>query len=336
MNKIFLFTVLFISLKANAANYFLDDSTGIEKKDGKVFILHQVEPKETLYSISKRYGVTVDEIKKYNTEAAAGLKIGQTLWVPSKAKISSAQNTSVKASQPSSGPQTHNVAAKETLFSISKKYNVSIDDLKKANPEIASGLKAGQVIIIPGKGSKPVEPTTAVKEDKKEEEKKSDDKKEKKAEEKLAEEKKADEKRIKEEENRAREEKKAAELKEKEAAQAKENKIKDKEGLAGLAVTNNTSSVGGYTKISETGIGELLENNDTQKYLALHKTAPIGTIIQVVNLGNNKKVFVKVIGTTPAGAGSNVVIQMTAKAFEQLATSSSEKQIKTEISYIKD
>jgi LysM repeat protein len=339
MNKIFLFAVLFVSFRVNAGNSILaDDSTGLEKKDGKVFILHQVEPKETLYSISKRYKVTVDELKKYNPEAAAGLKIGVTLWVPSKAKMpavttTTAQTTTTaKTTTASSGPKTHNVVAKETLFSISKKYNVTIEDLKKANPEIASGLKTGQVITIPGKGSKANEGdggAVAVKK----EEKNSDDKK--------AEDKRAEEKKIKEdEEKRAKEEKKkAAELKEKEAALAKESKKKEevKPGdLQSIPVSTNSSVVGGYTKISETGIGELMENNDTQKYLALHKTAPVGTIIQVVNPSNNQKIFVKVIGPIAPGAGPNVVIQMTAKAFDRLASSSSDKQIKTEISYIKD
>jgi LysM repeat protein len=345
MNRIFLFAVLFVSFRVNAGNHiFADDSTGLEKKDGKVFILHQVESKETFYSISKRYKVTVDELKKYNPDAAAGLKIGVTLWVPSKAKMpavttATTQNTNTaKTTTASSGPKTHNVIAKETLFSISKKYNVSIEDLKKANPEIASGLKIGQVITIPGKGSKANEGDEAAVAVKKEE-RNSDNKKP--SDDKKGEDKKAEEKKIKdEEEKRAKEEKKkAAELKEKEAALARENKKKEevKPGdLQSIPVSTNTSVVGGYTKISETGIGEVIENNDTQKYLAFHKTAPIGTIIQVVNTSNNQKIFVKVIGPLPATAGPNVVIQMTAKAFDRLTSSSSDKQIKTEISYIKD
>jgi LysM repeat protein len=339
MNKLVLFLGLLISFRMNAEASFLDDSVGLEKKDGKVFILHKVEPKETFYSISKRYSTTVDEIKKYNPEASAGLKIGQTIFVPTKAKISSIPAKNVQVSTPksnsaSSGPVTHNVAPKETLFSISRKYNVTIDELKKENPEIASGLKIGQVITIPGKGKKSESPV-AVKEKVVDKVKVAEDKK--------AEEKKQEEKKIAEEKKKAEEkneekkkEEKAAELKEKEAVLAKETKKKEKEtDVAGVPVSS-TTTVGGYTKVSETGIGELMENGDTQKYLALHKTAPPGTIIQVVNQANNQKIFVKVIGPLVSGSNPNVVIQMTTKAFERLATSSSEKQIKTEISYIKD
>jgi LysM repeat protein len=337
MNKIYLFIVLFVSFHIKAEIFLVHDSVGIEKKDGKVFILHKVEPKETFYSISKRYAVTVDDIKKYNQEAAAGLKIGQTIMVPTKVKMASVQKEETRKNSPESrGPKTHNVVPKETLFSISKKYNVSIDELKNANPEIASGLKIGQVITIPGKGSKEGYAGQMVKEDKKTEDKKQaeKEKKDKKSEEKVEKKEEKKEKNTEEKKEEKKKEEKVTEVKEKEKEIKK--KDKDKEDISGLQISSITTTVGGYTKISETGMGELMENGDTQKYLAFHKTAPVGTIIQVVNQANNQKIFVKVIGPIPNGTNANVVIQMTAKAFERLATSSSEKQIKTEISYIKD
>ena len=60
----------------------LVDSIGKETINGKVFVIHKVGEKETLYGISKRYGTTVESILQYNPTASAGLEIGQILKVP--------------------------------------------------------------------------------------------------------------------------------------------------------------------------------------------------------------------------------------------------------------
>ncbi|HXA02938.1 MAG TPA: LysM peptidoglycan-binding domain-containing protein, partial [Cytophagaceae bacterium] len=140
INNLLLFVVfLLTSANAMAGSLMINDSTGIEKKDGKVFILHKVDSKETLFSISKRYGASVADLKKYNPTAAAGLKVGQVIKVPAKASASrTSDNTQIRQVQnnPAANPKSHKVAAKETLYSISKKYGISVDDLKKANPDL--------------------------------------------------------------------------------------------------------------------------------------------------------------------------------------------------------
>ena len=62
--------------------HILQDSTGTEVINGKVFVIHQVGEKETLYGISRRYGTTVDAVLQYNPTADGGLEIGQILKVP--------------------------------------------------------------------------------------------------------------------------------------------------------------------------------------------------------------------------------------------------------------
>ncbi|HTJ51921.1 MAG TPA: LysM peptidoglycan-binding domain-containing protein, partial [Cyclobacteriaceae bacterium] len=116
------------------------DSVGIETINGKVFVIHKVGEKETLYGISKRYGTTVDDILKYNPTADAGLEIGKILKVPYTPK------TTVKAS--SGGGLVHVVTDKETLFSISKAYNVSVDELKQWNNLTSNSLSLGQELTI--------------------------------------------------------------------------------------------------------------------------------------------------------------------------------------------
>lgn len=108
-----------------------------EKKDS--VIVHVVKPKETLYSLSKQYNVSISTlIKKNSFLTLEGLKIGQELRFPRPKKNKDLDT------------KTHEVNAKETLYSISKQYNVSIEDLKDANfQDLSEGLKLGTILNIP-------------------------------------------------------------------------------------------------------------------------------------------------------------------------------------------
>ncbi|MBE8723763.1 muramidase family protein [Flavobacterium hungaricum] len=105
---------------------------------------HIVQPKETLYGLSKQYHVSVETIQNANQETlAGGLQIGQELVIP--------QNSEITAKAVSS-KVTHQVMAKESLFSIARQYNVSVQDLESLNKELLqNGLQIGQTIAIPNK-----------------------------------------------------------------------------------------------------------------------------------------------------------------------------------------
>jgi LysM repeat protein len=82
----------------------------------------------------------------------------------------------------------------------------------------------------------------------------------------------------------------------------------------------------------ETGIAELIDVPDNSgKFLALHRTAPIGTLVLVKNLTNNQSIWVKVIGRLPGG-DSKVIIKLSPKAFEKL--NAVDKRVRAEISYL--
>src|SRR4051812_30189309 len=93
----------------------MKDSIGVETVNGKVFVIHKVDEKETLYALSKRYGTTVDAINQYNPTASAGLEVGQILKIPYTAPPKVKAQTSA-----STGGIIHVVTTKETMFSISK------------------------------------------------------------------------------------------------------------------------------------------------------------------------------------------------------------------------
>ncbi|MGB4204881.1 MAG: LysM peptidoglycan-binding domain-containing protein [Bacteroidales bacterium] len=108
---------------------------------------YTVKQGETLYSISQRFGISIAELETLNPELVNGLKAGQTLKIKHqepKAKIqySEVQDTTVTYIY-------HRVHRRETLYSLSKKYNVPGDHILKYNPQAAGGIKANQVLQIP-------------------------------------------------------------------------------------------------------------------------------------------------------------------------------------------
>ncbi len=118
---------------------------------GAKYAIHDVAKGETLYSLAKRYGVTIDDITSANATLSDGLKAGQRIKIPLKVE-KVADNSTPKS-------QLHKVVKGETLYSLSKLYNLTIEELREANPHIKKGLKAGQLIEIPCKKEVVAQPT---------------------------------------------------------------------------------------------------------------------------------------------------------------------------------
>lgn len=106
--------------------------------NGKEFYEYEVQKSEGFYSVSKKFGVSADEIVQYNASAKDGLKAGQIIFIPIAKKINPEQTF-----------LEHTVEKKETVFSISRLYNVPIDTIYKHNPESKETLKKGTVLKIP-------------------------------------------------------------------------------------------------------------------------------------------------------------------------------------------
>lgn len=120
--------------------------------DGKTYYVHIVQTGETLYSISKAYGVNQSDIAISNPDIYAGLKVGQALKIP----------VSIKETQSDEDYIYHIVKRKETLFGISRMYNVSMEDIIRLNPEVKEGLKLSQTLRIPKKPIADIEQQPAV------------------------------------------------------------------------------------------------------------------------------------------------------------------------------
>lgn len=124
---------------------------------------HTVAPKETLYAISKIYNVSIEDIKKWNNLINNELSTGQELKINSSTPIQTNTTPINTVPKPTQNGKTHTVALKETLYSISKIYNVSIDDLKSTNKLTSNELSTGQILVIPASKPQATTPVAAKK-----------------------------------------------------------------------------------------------------------------------------------------------------------------------------
>lgn len=118
--------------------------SAISPNESKVVTYKEIEvkEKETLYSLAVQNNTTVSEIYELNPKLESeGLKKGQIIKVPS---IKSASSNGTY----SSSTNIIFVQPKETIYGISKKYNVSQDDLLKWNPDLQNGLKEGMKLYV--------------------------------------------------------------------------------------------------------------------------------------------------------------------------------------------
>lgn len=111
--------------------------------------IHEVKKGETLYSISRSYGVSVDSVKKLNNFSGNDIKTGQKIKIP-ETDGAKAQASDTKAV--SSENNTYTVQKGETWFGISKKYGITVAELQKLNgADSSSSLKIGQTLKVPSK-----------------------------------------------------------------------------------------------------------------------------------------------------------------------------------------
>lgn len=285
---------------------------------------HKIVRGESLYSIADKYGVTIAELKEWNSLTGSKVLVGQSLKIFASVPVDASNSNPVtvapaaapkveriaeikkeetkvaenKVEQPketkepvsapvkeanassnssnSSGEWTiHTVKSGESLFSLAKQYNTSIEDLIQWNALTSNNLKVGQLIKV-GNGAI-IEPESVVRP--------------------------------------VRNQPASAPAQPVEPVLAPKQEVSaPKEEVA----APNTS--GGFTNTKETGLAELIPGTEAnKKYLVLHRTAPVGSVIRVKNEENNLTIFARVVGVLPeTGDNSKVLIKLSQAAFEQL------------------
>ena len=273
---------------------------------------HQVRRGESLFLIAKKYKVTVAELKKWNSLSNDKVMVGQILKIsqlvanekvasseaananqptPSEIKnveVSAAVSSSTigKQSASSAGDSKaslasdslekvvptksgewviHQVKSGESLFSLSKEYGSSVENLIEWNSLSSNNLKLGQLHKVSR-----IQATLATSES------------------------------------------------EIEPQSEPTVPVEFQENVEIESPVVNTS--GGFSNTKENGLAELIPGTEAnKKYLVLHRTAPVGSVIRVKNEENDRTIFARVVGVLPeTGDNSKVLIKLSQAAYQQL------------------
>ena len=127
-------TILQVNDKLIIPNYsdIKDNDEKTEEEINNNNTIYTVQSGDSLYSISKKFGISIDSIKKENNLSSNLLSIGQELIIPVE-----------------SNNQTYYVQSGDSLYSIAMKYNTTVDEIKRLNSLTSNLLKIGQVLLIP-------------------------------------------------------------------------------------------------------------------------------------------------------------------------------------------
>jgi LysM repeat protein len=275
-------TALCLMVSANifASNYFSADTL---VNQSKTYVIHQVKADETLYSLLKKYQCNADQVYAANPDMKSSssifvnqkIKFPRTTTSSSSSTIISSRSSSEAAKENAVNThQTstiHVVMANETLYSLSRRYDVAIDQLKNLNHISGNEVKVGQSLIIRNLDSS-----------------------------------------IKSDEHISA-----------------ENKFPDNKKPTEFSVPNANSG----EKVSELGVAEVITTDKhSRKMLALHRTAPLGSLLTVKNEATGDRVVVKVIGKLPdTGNNANVLVRLSPNAFYKL--NPKDIRIRAEVAY---
>ncbi len=108
--------------------------------------IYTVKAGDTLSTIASRYGVSVVRLKRANRLSGDSLRIGDRLEIPTQVAVSEVPKRVAQS-------RTHRVRSGESLYTIGKRYGVSVDRIKAANGLRRNTIRVGQELVIPARSS---------------------------------------------------------------------------------------------------------------------------------------------------------------------------------------
>jgi LysM repeat protein len=228
---LFIASALFFSLQSYAQDAYVF-------KNGKKYLNYTIQTGDGLYSLSKKFHVSQQDIIDANPKTGDKIMVGTTILIPVSA------NEAVKNNIPTGTPVYYISQKDETLFHIANMHHVSVADLKQWNKLSSDNIAPGKKLIVgySKTTAKDVPPATTVKTDE-------------------------------------------------DYMDPKYQTEYKKKASAGSEIK----------EVEERGVAAWIDDGSvvSNKAIALHKTAPAGTIIKLTNLMNGKVQFVKIIGKLP-------------------------------------
>lgn len=269
--RIFLSAVFVLLFGAANAAVRLD-SINVENLNGRKVILHKVEAKESYYSISRKYQVSPQSVINFNSNVA--LKPGGIIRIPTERPYQEPQSQAMNSSSPPDNMAVvdYKVGPKEYLLMIARKFNTTVEDLKKLNNLTSNNLAIGQIIKVPygtanqqlSAGPPPALDTPR-------------------------------------------------------ADPRNTPTVIDSTVNASERLKLPPARYG-LREVDERGVAVWIsdETLDGGKMLALHQTAPIGTVVKITNPMSGKSTFVKVVGKFAPNESTKGAIIVVTKASAEL------------------
>ncbi len=248
------------------------DSLGVENLNGKKVIVHKVEAKESYYSIARKYKVNPQTVIAHNDNKS--LPIGVVIKVPTERPFVAERIVNVAVKSPvSQNDKTalveYKVGPRETFYSISKKFNTSVEALKALNNISGNSLAAGQIIKVRyGSQTAEITPPTPVT------------------------------------------------IPKVMINGRQDNPTQIDSSINAGDRLRLPPARYGLREIDDHGVALSIadESLDETKMLALHQTAPIGTVVKVTNPMSGKSTFAKVVGKFTENENTRDVIIVITKA----------------------
>jgi LysM repeat protein len=261
-------TVICLLVSANLfASIVITNDSLANRND--TYIEHVVSADETMYSLLRKYNCDIQSVYDSNPflNGKSNIYVNQKIKFPGTTSsiVSTRKSAEVNKEEVST---IHHVLAKETLYSISRLYDIHIEYLKSVNQLGENNLQIGQNLIIRRSSSSP----------------------------------------------------KIASI---------SSGFPDEKTPKEFVVPNAPQG----EKISELGVVEVITTNrNNTKMLALHRTAPLGSLMTVKNEATGDRVVVKVIGKLPeTGNNANVLVRLSPSAFYKL--NPKDIKIRAEVAY---
>jgi LysM repeat protein len=249
-------TIILVLFALRALSFNTLDSLGIQKVDGKNYIVHKVRSDETLYSLLRKYECSTGEVLSCNPELknSTSIYVNQVIKFPTLLSIPEpGANSAIQAKE-------YTVKPGETLYSISRNYGIALEQLRNLNGLKDNNIKSGQTLIL-SKSENLIAKSGVLENSKK--------------------------------------------------------TFPPKAEKTGVTVVPNAPM---GERVVESGLAQVINTGrKSNKHLALHRTAPVGSLMKITNEATGDKVIVKVIGPLPlTGENENILVRISPTAYNKL------------------
>ncbi len=294
------------------------DSVGVEKVGGKIYVLHKVNQGQTMFAVVRQYGTTIQALREANPGMSDQIQSGQTIRVPyiskwTKKDKKDEEKVIVAETKPAVQAPAAAVPAPTTSApTAGSAVSVAPNGIHKVEP----GQTLYRVAVKYGVLMADLRKWNNLSSDN------LTDGQELIVSDKAAE---------KPSPTSAAPAPKVTTTVVKDSVKAKtvvpEKVVKPVEEVAPAKVVKGK-------KKSESGLAEVIETDEsTSKFLGLHRSAPIGALVEVLNEYNQEKIIVRIIGRIPdTSVNDDIVIKLSSRAFEKVSPNS--KRFRAVVSYL--